>query len=262
MVIDAAAMKRAAKAALTTVTRTRSGDSLVYQRALLVNDALSDTVDLYATDGHRAIRWRMPARTTATQRDASETTHCIPLDQRALRELAECPSQTTAGSELIRTVDGGGAYRLTPKTGNPRKTPWKTCPGSRHLDAASLERIFSNADKTSAWDLIGVTRTALVDALKNLPETPHGLVRLSHGAQDTGGSGGPPTRVMELERVNLVLVEKPGRTNGNGVLELRATNSSTIGPAYAPEGTVAACSATTPRRTPICVSGPSLRVFV
>ena len=59
--------------------------------------------------------------------------------------------------------------------------------------------------------------------------------------------------------MNFVLVEKPGRTNGNGVLELRATNSSTIGPAYAPEGTVAACSATTPRRTPICVSGPSLR---
>ena len=259
VVIDAAAMKRAAKAALTTVTRTRSGDSLVYQRALLVNDALSDTVDLYATDGHRAIRWRMPARTTETRRDAGETTHCIALDQRALRELAECPSRTTAGSELIRTVDGGGAYRLTPKTGNPRKTPWKTCPGSRHLDAASLERIFSNADKTSAWDLIGVTRTALVDALKNLPETPHGLVRLSHGAQGAAGSGGPPTRVMELERVNFVLVEKPGRTNGNGVLELRATNSSTIGPAYAPEGTVAACSATTPRPTPICVSGPSLR---
>ena len=248
VVIDAAAMKRAAKAALTAVTRTRSGDSLVYQRALLVNDASSDTADLYATDGHRAIRWRMPARTTATRRDAGGTTHCIALDQRALRELAECPSRTTAGSELIGTVDGGCAYRLTPKTGNPRKTPWKTCPGSRHLDAASLERIFSNADKTSAWDLIGVTRTALVDALKNLPETHHGLVRLSHGAQGAAGSGGPPTRVME-----------PGRTNRNGVLELRATNSSTIGPAYAPEGTVAACSATTPRRTPICVSGPSLR---
>ena len=183
VVIDAAAMKRAAKAALTAVTRTRSGDSLVYQRALLVNDASSDTADLYATDGHRAIRWRMPARTTATRRDAGGTTHCIALDQRALRELAECPSRTTAGSELIGTVDGGGAYRMTPKTGNPRKTPWKTCPGSRHLDAASLERIFSNADKTSAWDLIGVTRTALVDALKNLPETHHGLVRLSHGAR-------------------------------------------------------------------------------
>ena len=246
---DSAAMKRAAKAALTTIVSSRIHFSpVVYRRAVLVKNTAKNSADLYTTNGKRALRWRIRARAESTP-NPPEMRYAA-LDHHALRELAGCRTRATAGASLIRTANGGTAYRLTPKTGNPHKIPWQTCPGN-NLDALPphdaeelgilLEkRIFQSAEETSAWDLIGTPRAAAVEALGNLPQTEHGLLRVSSGA-------------LAPDPAN----EEP--ETGNTIVELRATSCRSVGPSYMPDATITGRSATPPPRTPICVSARSLR---
>ena len=250
MLVDAAAMKRAAKAALASLARPQKNKTTVRDRALLVQAASTDTASLYSTDGRQAIRWRLRARTAPMPtNDAGKRAvrsldddgvrradlHEITLDKIALRGLGSCRIRSTAGAGITRTSDGGIAYRLVLKDGDPRNVPWNRSSAKSHLDAGSLERIFATTEKTKAWDIVGASRGAAVEALKNLPRTPHGLVRLSTATGPEGAREGSP------------------------VLELRATNASAVGPDYAPDGEITGRSANAPRVTPVCVSATSLR---
>ena len=243
LVTDAAAMKRAAKAAVSTIGRYRPGSlsPKTYRCAVLVMDGPPDTAHLYVTDGQRALRWRTAARGPADANRTAADAEGIVLDVDALRTLGGCRRQEISGAAFTAAADGGAFYRLTPATGDPRRIAWQSVPAAPHVAAATFRRIFADGDAMPAWDVVGVPRTKAIEALASLPETDHGLARISVGRV--------PAETADAD---------PGRT----VLELRATNASTVGPLFPADASIDGRTAAPPGPKPLALSTKTLHAVL